>query len=143
MTMVELVNSAEISLSPWNWDNDDKQTSLALNTIGSGLLTLWSVEDEKRYQTLLSKESKGRWKILDGVNTKVEVTSEMFSTELRELIEKKQAIITDLDIKEKKKSVAELPEVMRRIKELNDDIDAYKRNFITEKTPTEDDVPMV
>ena len=102
---------------------------LAILTIGSGKLTFWSVEDEKRYQTLLSKESKGKWEIVNGVNIKVEVTSEMFSKELKELIEKKQAIITDINIKEQKRSAAELPEVMRRIKELNADIDAFYSNM--------------
>ena len=139
-TMVELVNSAEVSFKPaWNTDMDNKQTTLVLNTIGSGVLTLWSVEDEKRYQTLLSKESKGRWEILDGVNTKVEVTSEMFSTELKELIEKKAAIINDFYVKEKKNSGAKKAERTRRIKELkawyNSELNIA---FTTEKTPTEE-----
>ena len=142
MTMVEIVNSAEVSFKPpWNTDMDNKQTSLTLNTIGSGVLTLWSVEDEKRYQTLLSKESKGRWEILDGVNTKVEVTSEMFSTELKELIEKKEAIINDLSVKEEKNSGAKKAEITRRIKELKAWYSSELNiDFTTKKTPTEETV---
>jgi len=144
MTMVEIVNSAEVSFKPpWNMDMDmdNKQTSLTLNTIGSGVLTLWSVEDEKRYQTLLSKESKGRWEILDGVNTKVEVTSEMFSTELKELIEKKEAIINDLSVKEEKNSGAKKAEITRRIKELKAWYSSELNiDFTTIKFPAEETV---
>ena len=142
MPMVEIVNSAEVSFKPpWNTDMDNKQTSLTLNTIGSGVLTLWSVEDEKRYQTLLSKESKGRWEILDGVNTKVEVTSEMFSTELKELIEKKEAIINDLSVKEEKNSGAKKAKITRRIKELKAWYSSELNiDFTTKKTPTEETV---
>ena len=85
--MYEIVDSAKVSLYAWAVDVNDIRSSLALSTMSSGKLTLWSVEDEKRYQTLLSK---GRWETLDGVNTKVEVTSEMFSKKLKELIEKKR-----------------------------------------------------
>lgn len=50
-------------------------------------------EDEKRYQTLMTKESKDKWKFINGVNTKVEVTEEMFSKELKDLIKKKEDLI--------------------------------------------------
>ena len=83
-------------------------TLLAIQTINLGELTLWSVEDEKRYQTLLLKESKGKWQMINGVNTKVEVTAKMFSEELKELIKQKETIINDLDEKESKRALAYL-----------------------------------
>jgi hypothetical protein len=55
LPMYEIVDSAKVSLCAWAVDVNDIRSSLALSTIGSGKLTLWSVEDEKRYQTLLSK----------------------------------------------------------------------------------------
>lgn len=105
--MTELVNSEDRSFRYWGGEifAVNNPTLLAIRTINSGELSFWSVEDEKRYQTLLSKESKGKWKFKNGVNTKVEVTSEMFSTELKELIEKKEAIITDLDNKQQKEAM--------------------------------------
>ena len=60
------------------------------------------MEDEKRYQTLMAKESKGKWKFINGVNTKIEVTKEMFSKELKDLIKKKEDLIWKIG---KKKSV--------------------------------------
>ena len=37
-------------------------------------------------QTLMVKESPGKWEIVNGVNTKVVVSKNMFSDELKELI---------------------------------------------------------
>ena len=105
---------------------------LAIRIINSGELTFWSVEDEKRYQTLLSKESKGKWQIINGVNTKVEVTAEMFSTELKELIEKKEAIITELD---EKSAAAYRAHLLETNPNLVARMDAALQN---EKTPTEE-----
>ena len=67
-----------------------------IQIINGGKLTHWSAEDEKRMQTLMAKESRGKWEIVDGVNTKVEVSSEMFSDELKELITKKENLFEDL-----------------------------------------------
>lgn len=67
-----------------------------IQIINGGKLTHWSAEDEKRMQTLMAKESRGKWEIVDGVNTKVEVSSEMFSDELKELIAKKENLFEDL-----------------------------------------------
>jgi|TARA_B110000046_G_scaffold90172_1_gene98215 hypothetical protein len=51
----------------------------------------------------------------------------MFSKKLKELIEKKEAIITDLSVKKKKNSVARQSEETRRKKEL---IAWYNSEFI-------------
>ena len=46
--------------------------------------------------------------MIDGVNTKVEVTEKMFSEELKELIQKKETIINDLGEKQSKQAIAYL-----------------------------------
>ena len=51
----------------------------------------------------------------------------MFSKKLKELVEKKEAIITDLSVKKKKNSVARQSEETRRKKEL---IAWYNSEFI-------------
>ena len=159
LTMTELINSAEVGFQGWGGENYKKNnpTLLAVQAINSEELTLWSVEDEKRYQTLLSKESKGKWQMIDGVNTKVEVTAKMFSEELKELIQKKETIINDLDEKEKKKTWDYLKinfpkhyELTRKHEEFEktnpSEIEREEwfkqRNMYYEKT-TEDDMPVV
>ncbi|MGY8940003.1 MAG: hypothetical protein ACKVK4_08470, partial [Flavobacteriales bacterium] len=96
--MKELVNSEEIPFEFFREDDfkkgQDKEILSVLRIISNGQsLSIWSVEDEKRYQTLMAKESKGKWKFINGVNTKVEVTEEMFSKELKDLIKKKEDLI--------------------------------------------------
>ena len=96
--MKELVNSEEIPFDFFREDDfkkgQDKEILSVLRIISNGQsLSIWSVEDEKRYQTLMAKESKGKWKFINGVNTKVEVTEEMFSKELKDLIKKKEDLI--------------------------------------------------
>ena len=79
-----------------------------IQIINGGKLTHWSAEDEKRMQTLMAKESRGKWEIIDGVNTKVEVSSEMFSDELKELIAKKENLFEDLAKAEREKELKKI-----------------------------------
>ena len=159
-TMTELINSAEVRFQGWDRSIfSDTPTRSAIRAIVSEELTLWSVEDEKRYQTLLSKESKGKWQIIDGVNTKVEVTAKMFSEELKELIQKKETIINDLNEKQRQDARANFkikrPKQYKFLRELEEfektnptEIEWkewYKNNpFLSEleqlskKTPTEE-----
>ena len=90
--------------------------------------------------------------MIDGVNTKVEVTAKMFSEELKELIQKKETIINDLDEKEKKKTWDYLKinfpkhyELTRKHEEFEktnpSEIEReewFKNNVYSEKTPTEE-----
>ena len=154
LTMTELINSAEVGFQGWGGEiyKKNNPTLLAIQAINQEELTLWSVEDEKRYQTLLSKESKGKWQMIDGVNTKVEVTAKMFSEELKELIQKKETIINDLDEKEKKKTWDYLKinfpkhyELTRKHEEFEktnpSEIEReewFKNNVYSEKTHTEE-----
>jgi len=159
-TMTELINSAEVQFQGWGNEifKKNNQTLLAIRTINHEELTLWSVEDEKRYQTLLSKESKGKWQMINGVNTKIEITEKMFSEELKELIQKKETIINDLDEKQKKKTWENLkiksPKTYKTLREFEEFENTNpseieweewfkQRNMYYEKTPTEDDVPVV
>ena len=51
----------------------------------------------------------------------------------------KDAIITDFTVKEKKKSAAELPELMRKIKELKAWYSSeFNIDFMTKETPTKE-----
>ena len=63
----------------------------------------------------------------------------MFSTELKELIEKKEAIIIDFSVKEEKNSVAKNIETTRRIKELKAWYSSeFNIDYPTKKNPTEE-----
>ena len=41
----------------------------------------------------MSKTSKGKWGIVNGVNTKIEITENEFPEELKELVSKKRVLI--------------------------------------------------
>ena len=73
-----------------------------IQIINGGKLTHWSAEDEKRMQTLMAKESRGKWEMVNGVNTKVEVSTEMFSDELKELVAKKENVFVEMADKAQK-----------------------------------------
>ena len=103
--MTELVNSENIPFVFYDlrkmlgFDGKKKSrgaTFRTLRMINGGKLSHWSAEDEKRMQTLMAKESKGKWEMVNGVNTKVEVSPELYSDELKELINKKEALFDDL-----------------------------------------------
>ena len=95
--------------------------------------------------------------MIDGVNTKVEVTAKMFSEELKELIQKKETIINDLDEKQKKRTWENLkiksPKQYKKLREFEEFENTNpseieweewfkQRNMYYEKT-TEDDMPVV
>ena len=62
--------------------------------------------------------------MIDGVNTKVEVTEKMFSEELKELIQKKETIINNLDEKQQQKARASLkiksPKIYKQLREFEE-----------------------
>ena len=92
LPVTQIVNSEDRTFIFWNDDDvigspekpvDPKNEMLAaIRSINYGFYTEWSASDEKRFQLLMNKESKGKWKMIGGVNTKVEMTKDMFSDEL-------------------------------------------------------------
>tara|TARA_B100001057_G_scaffold315215_1_gene315313 strand:- start:44 stop:739 length:696 start_codon:yes stop_codon:yes gene_type:complete len=102
--MTELVNSEDTpfvfydlrKMLGFDGKKKDDATFRTIRMINGGKLSHWSAEDEKRMQTLMAKESKGKWEMVNGVNTKVEVSPELYSDELKDLINKKQALFDEL-----------------------------------------------
>ena len=142
--MTELVNSEDTPFVFYDWRKmlgfDGKKKGgdafRTLRMINGGKLSHWSAEDEKRMQTLMAKESKGKWEMVNGVNTKVEVSPELYSDELKELINKKEALFDELrdksDREIRQKLLKSDPTFFERLEKMEAEILAEKNPPVKE-----------
>ena len=142
--MTELVNSEDIPFVFYDWrkmlgfdgKKKDDATFRTLRMINGGKLSHWSAEDEKRMQTLMAKEITGKWEMVNGVNTKVEVSPELYSDELKELINKKEALFDELRDKSDRQIRQEIlktdPTFFERLEKMEAEILAEKNPPVKE-----------
>ena len=137
-----LLTIEEIKKLPPKEQKEFRKRFDELMLLQKGILSLWSRDDQMKYDRLMEKASKGEWQIIDGVNTKVSLTDDEYPDELKQLITKKHSLHGKQNIKELKKFIKKMdgtwisPEVdkiirdseLKRLKELEEVTEIVKKD---------------